>query len=106
MIAFFNEVLYRYVYTPSFSAATDVCLYSPVLWAYDDMNNVLRGLDPRHAMSVQKTFTEIQKTEIRDFHIKTVPAFFRGTTEYGGGVPPSISQIIMDGGLFFRKSAE
>ena len=106
MVTFFDEFLCRYVYTPSFSAATDICLYSPVLWAHDDMNHVLRSFDPRHAINVQRTFTEIHKTKIRDFHIKTVPAFFRATSEYGGGVPASISQIIMDGGVFFRKSAE
>lgn len=103
MVRFFDNFLYRWIYVPSFSAASDVCLYSPILWGHDDMNMVLRSFDPRQAAKLQSVFSDIQKRTIHDFHIKSVPAFFKGTSEFGGGVPKSISEIIMDGGLFFRK---
>jgi hypothetical protein len=99
MAKFFNDFLYRFIYVPSFCPVDDVCLYSPTLWANENMNILLRNFDPKQKARLQKVFGEMQTESIRDFHIKATPAFF-------AGVPEIISDIIMDGGVFFRKVAE
>jgi hypothetical protein len=105
MTNIFNKCLHRYIFVPSFSEATDVCLYSPALWPHDDKSEALRSFDPRQVALVQKEFAKLQNSPLADFHIARRPDYF-AKSEDGGGVPKAISRIIMDGAIFFRKAIE
>lgn len=103
---FFNDCLYRYIYVPSFCASEDVCLYSPVLWPYDDNNSLLEDFDPGNVGKLQNVLAKKLGRQVDDLHIKTIPDFFNGSPDFGGLVPKTISEIVMEGGLFFRKRSE
>ena len=103
---FFNDCLYRYIYVPSFCASEEICLYSPVLWPYEDKNSLLRDFDPNEIEELQSFLAKKVEQIVEDLHIKTVPDYFKETTNSDGWVPKSISEIVMEGGMFFRKRAK